>query len=218
MLFIFQRYENRAQSRDSQGCLLCLGWSQTWRAHWLWLTLPCFSSQADVGCTSFGGEDSFSLLLSMCSSSFLHPVYQSLPEQASIHWEATHVGGWKQKRPSPGKDVIFFNLDYCYFGFGMAPQAARPAPLAAPSQQGSGRKHPGASFLAPFCQRKCVCWQGSASALQGWDMAMKMCIAKAEVMYNGMSPAPLSTGAMWKALKILAPFVYLLASQSMIVW
>lgn len=165
----FRGYENRAQSRDSQGCLFCLGWSQTWRAHWLWLTLPRFSSQADVGCTSFGSEGSFSLLLSMCSSSFLHPVYQSLPAQASIHGKTMHVGGWKQKRPSPGKYVIFFNLDYCYFGFGMSPQAARPASLAAPSQLVSGRKHPGASFLAPFCQRKCVCRQGSGCSAETWQ-------------------------------------------------
>lgn len=165
----FRGYENRAQSRDSQGCLFCLGWSQTWRAHWLWLTLPRFSSQADVGCTSFGSEGSFSLLLSMCSSSFLHPVYQSLPAQASIHGKTMHVGGWKQKRPSPGKYVIFFNLDYCYFGFGMSPQAARPASLAAPSQLVSGRKLPGASFLAPFCQRKCVCGQGSGCSAETWQ-------------------------------------------------
>lgn len=33
MLFISQGYENRAQTRESQGCCLSLCLSQTWRAH-----------------------------------------------------------------------------------------------------------------------------------------------------------------------------------------
>lgn len=93
MLFIFQGYENRAQTRDSQGCCLCLGLSQTWRRHWLGLALTNFGSQADARYASFGSEVTFFLVQSTCDCSFLRPVYQPLPEEACMHVGATHVPG-----------------------------------------------------------------------------------------------------------------------------
>lgn len=70
--------------------------------------------------------------------------------KASVDVGAMHVLGWKQKIPSPGKDVLdFYKLDYyCYFDYSMAPQAARPAPL--PGQQVTIRKQKRAT-------RNCLC-------------------------------------------------------------
>ena len=89
-IIFFQGYENRDKGQSG---LLPLGLSQTWRAHWLGLALPNFSSQADARNASFGSEVTFFLLPTMCDCSFLHPVYQPLPEEASMHVGAKRVLG-----------------------------------------------------------------------------------------------------------------------------
>lgn len=97
------------------------------------LVLSNSSSQADAPYTSFGSEVTFFLLPSTCNYSFLHPVCQPLPEEASMHVGTLRVLDWKQKWPSPGKDVLGFFLIWTVIVILVTAWLPRPAPL--PGQQ-----------------------------------------------------------------------------------
>lgn len=113
------------------------------------------------------------------------------------------------------RHFLFFQRGLFFlFSFLCGSPGSWASPLAAQSQLESRTEHPGASFFASFCQIKCVWWQGCASSLQSQGWGKRLCTAKAEVMWDEMSPDFPSTDDMWQALKFPAPFGYPRTPQS----